>query len=80
MFVLVPFQPGQKIEFRHHGNRKQLLYPTHKQSSLHTMAYVAVLGRTKQYSVAYFDRIIVFEALKHRTSVKGRAHMCSVDS
>ena len=32
------------------------------------------------YSVAYFDRIAVFEAPYRGTSVKGRAHMHFVDS
>ena len=30
------------------------------------------------YSVAYFDRIAVFEVLYRSTSIKGRAHTCSV--
>ena len=32
------------------------------------------------YSVVYFDRIAVFKALYHRTSVKGGAHMRLVES
>ena len=32
------------------------------------------------YSVAYFDLIVVFEALYCWTSVKGGAHMCFVDA
>ena len=33
----------------------------------------------EHYSVAYFDRITVFEVLKCRTSVKGGAHICCVN-
>ena len=33
----------------------------------------------ESYSVAYFGRIAVFEALYHWISVKGGAHMCFVD-
>ena len=29
------------------------------------------------YFIAYFDRVTVFEALYHKTSIKGGAHMCS---
>ena len=32
------------------------------------------------YSVAYFDRITVFEALYRWTFIKGGAHMCFVDA
>ena len=32
----------------------------------------------KHYSVAYFDHVTAFKALQCRTSVEGRAHMCSV--
>ena len=32
------------------------------------------------YSVAYFDRIAVFEALYHWTSIKGGAHTRFVDA
>ena len=34
----------------------------------------------KGYFVAYFNRIAVFEAMYHRTSVKGGAHTCFVDA
>ena len=34
----------------------------------------------EHHSVAYFDRITVFKVLKHRTSGKGEAHMCWVNS
>ena len=34
----------------------------------------------EHYSVAYFDRIAVFEALKHSTSVTGGAHIPYVNS
>ena len=33
----------------------------------------------EHYSVAYFDHIAVFKALKRRTSVKGEAHTRSVN-
>jgi len=33
----------------------------------------------EHYSVAYFYCTTVFEALQHRTSVKGGAHTCRVD-
>ena len=32
------------------------------------------------YSVVYFNRIAMFEALYHWTSIKGGAHMCFVDA
>ena len=32
------------------------------------------------YSIAYFDRIAVFEVPYRWTSVKGSAHMCFVDA
>ena len=41
-------------------------------------SYVAVPGRN--HSIAYFNCVTVFEALQHRTSVKGRAHMHCVDA
>ena len=31
----------------------------------------------EHYSVAYFNRVTVFETLQRSTSVKGRPHMCS---
>ena len=34
----------------------------------------------EDYSIAYFDRITVFEALHCRTSVKGGAHTCFIDT
>ena len=33
----------------------------------------------EHYSVAYFDRITVFEVLNCRTSIKGGAHICCVN-
>ena len=33
----------------------------------------------EHYSVAYIDRVTAFEALYHSISVKGGAHMRSVD-
>ena len=36
--------------------------------------------RKVNYSIAYFNRIPVFEALYHWTSVMGRAHMCFIDA
>ena len=45
------------------------------------VSHVAVPCRIwRLYSVAYFDRIAVFEAPYHWTSVKGGAHTCFVDA
>ena len=35
--------------------------------------------KVKHYSIAYFDRVIVFEVLQRSTSVKGGTHTQHVD-
>ena len=50
------------------------------QSQVEIERYVAVLRvEIEHYSIAYFDRVIVFKALQRRTSVKGGAHTHYVD-
>ena len=37
-------------------------------------------NKIEHHSIAYFNRITAFEAPEHRSSIKGRAHMCWVNS